>query len=587
LAGFIPEDNINEVRNACNIVDVVSQHLSLKKTGRNHLGLCPFHSEKTPSFTVSEEKQIFHCFGCGQGGNVFTFLMLYHQIEFPEAVRMVAQKCGIPLKTKGMSAEEKRRWEGKERLFRINESALEFFREKLLDPHLGTAARAYLEKRQMPPEISKTCNLGYAPSGWRNLVGHFSAKGFSLKEVEQAGLIIPKKNGYYDRFRDRLIFPIVDVRGKVVGFGGRALDDSLPKYLNSPETPVYQKGRTLYGLCWAKEACRREETVFVVEGYFDLLALRRCQIENVVATLGTAITREHIRVLKGYAKKIVLVFDSDAAGTKAAERSLPLFAEENVEARVMTLPAGKDPDSYVCEFGGGQFRELVKQSLSMMGFLLETTIRRYGLSLEGKVKIVEKLKGPLRSMHNHVGRAVYVRELAARLDVDESAILEQIRTAPERRRARPGVAQPRRLSPCKLEEALVGMMLQAPDIVGDFDASKMVEDMQNDELKQVGKMILDAVSEDSSCTGADLIARTEDPGLRNLISSLAAAQRPWDRGDCLKIVRQYQTYVQRNRAKSLSKRIREAEQANDQGLLEKLLTEKQRFVREKREGLPH
>jgi DNA primase len=223
----------------------------------------------------------------------------------------------------------------------------------------------------------------------------------------------------------------------------------------------------------------------------------------------------------------------------------------------------------------------------MMGFLLETTIRRYGLSLEGKVKIVEKLRGPLRSMHNHVGRAVYVRELAARLDVDESAILEQIRTAPERRRARPGVSQPRRSSPCKLEEALVGMMLQAPDIVGDFDASKMIEDMQNDELKQVGKMILDAVSEDSSCTGADLIARTEDPGLRNLISSLAAAQGPWDRGDCLKIVRQYQTYVQRNRAKSLSKRIREAEQANDQGLLEKLLTEKQRFVQEKREGLPH
>ena len=588
MAGFIPEDNINEVRNACNIVDVVSQHLSLKKAGRNYLGLCPFHSEKTPSFTVSEEKQIFHCFGCGQGGNVFTFLMLYHQIEFPEAVQMVGQKCGIPVTTKGMSSDQKRRWEGRQRVFKVNQTALEFFQSKLADPALGKAARSYLEKRQIPGEIAEKFFLGYAPPGWRNLVGHFSDKGERLAEVERAGLIIPKSRGHYDRFRERLIFPILDVREKVVGFGGRALDDSLPKYLNSPETPVYHKGKTLYGLCWAKEACRREGTVFVVEGYFDLLALQRCRIENVVATLGTAITREHIRILKGYAKRVVLVFDSDAAGTKAVERSLPLFVEENVEAGVITLPAGKDPDLFICDFGGSQFLELAKQSLPMMAFLLERTIEKHGLSLEGKVKIVEELKRPLQLMDNHVGRAVYTRELAQRLDVNESAILEQVGSSKQQHR-KPGKPRHQSVAPgsCKLEEALVGMMLQSPEVIDAFDAKEMVESIQNDDLKCIGKMILDGVSKSPPRAGADLVGQTEDPKIRNLISSLITREESWTRENCFKVVRQYRSYIQRNYARSLSKQIKAAEQANDESLLEKLLTEKQRCVQRKTEGLSY
>lgn len=586
MAGFIPEDNVNEVRNACNIVDVVSQYLSLKKSGRNHLGLCPFHSEKTPSFTVSEEKQIFHCFGCGQGGNVFTFLMLYHNVEFPEAVQMVAQKCGVAVKTSGMSAEEKRRWEAKERLFKINRLAVDYFRKKLEDPRGGQAAREYLKKRQIPVETAKEFLLGYAPTGWANLVGHFSAMGQSLSDVERAGLIISKKDRYYDRFRERIIFPILDIREKVVGFGGRALDDSLPKYLNSPETPVYHKGKTLYGLAAAKQACRRERSAFVVEGYFDLLALYRAKIENVVATLGTALTREQVRTLKGYAKRIVLVFDSDAAGIRAAERSLPLFAEENVEARIMTLPSGKDPDSYICEFGGDRFRETAEKSLPMMGFLLETTVARYGLSLEGKVKIVEQLKGPLRSMKNHVGRAVYVRELANRLDVDEAAILEQVR-ASERPGTKKTDVRSAATDPCRLEKALLGMMIQSPDLLDSFDVEALVKNVRDSDLRIVGRMILEGMSDSPPCVGVDLIERTTDPRIRNLISSLVAAEWPATGDDCLKIVKQYETHIQRGHARSLSKRIKAAEQAKDEGLLERLLAEKQRSVQRKTEGLSY
>lgn len=346
LAGFIPDDKVADVRNAANVVDVISEYIDLKRTGKNFLGLCPFHAEKKPSFTVNEEKQIFHCFGCGQGGNVLTFVMLYHNLNFPEAVRFLANKYGIEISTRDMAPDQKRQLKQKEMLFDINQEAAAYFKAMLLESPLGGLARAYLKKREMTPQVIDRFCLGYAPGGWRNLVRHFSRKGISLKGAEKAGLIIPKREGYYDRFRDRIIFPIVDIHQRVVGFGGRSLDESLPKYLNSPETPVYHKSQTLYGLDAAKQTCRQAGCAFVVEGYFDVLALNCHGIHNAVATLGTALSREHIRILRGYAAQVNVVFDSDEAGIKAAERSLPLFVEEKVDARVMRLPEGKDPDSY-------------------------------------------------------------------------------------------------------------------------------------------------------------------------------------------------------------------------------------------------
>ncbi len=389
MAGFIPEEKIDDIRNTADVVDVVSAYVALKKTGKNFLGLCPFHAEKTPSFTVSPEKQIFHCFGCGQGGNVFSFVMQYNNLSFPEAVRFLAQRYGIQIPTRQMSTGEKRRFQEKDGLFELNRQALAYYRNVLLETSAGKHGRDYISKRQMTPEVIDRFGLGYAPEGWRNLVQYFSKKGVGLNDVERAGLIIAKKGTHYDRFRDRIIFPILDIHEKVVGFGGRCLDDSLPKYLNSPETPLYHKSRILYGLHAAKKACRQTGSVFVVEGYFDVLALFCHGIKNVVATLGTALTRDHLRILKGYAQRVTLVFDSDEAGMKAAERTLSLFMEEKVSVRVMVLPEGQDPDSFIFEVGRDGFDERAEQALDLMSFLLESAINKHGLSPQGKVRIVD------------------------------------------------------------------------------------------------------------------------------------------------------------------------------------------------------
>ncbi|MDY6986605.1 MAG: DNA primase [Thermodesulfobacteriota bacterium] len=576
MAGFIPDDKIADVRNAANIADVISEYVALKKAGKNHVGLCPFHADKAPSFTVSEEKQIFHCFGCGQGGNVFSFLMMYHNVSFPEAVRSLAKRYGIEIPTREMSPGQKRQLEEKERLFEINQKAAQYFKKTLADGPLGRSGREYLKRRQMAPEVMDRFCLGYAPKGWRNLVRHFSSKGVPLDAVEKTGLIIPKSGGYYDRFRDRIMFPITDIHGKVVGFGGRSLDDSLPKYLNSPESPIYHKSETLYGLHEAKKHCRQTGAAFVVEGYFDLLALTCHGIDNVVASLGTALTRGHVRILKGYAEKVTLVFDSDEAGVKAAERALPLFEQEKVDARIMRLPEGKDPDSYIFEAGDGPFREMAQQALDMMEFMMVSAIKKHGLSPQGKVKIVETLKGPLGSLEDSVGRAIYVKDLAERLDIDESAILERIRTSAPRGKKRALRAKGPNTS--KLEETLVAMMLQCPDSLSDFNVKEIVDGLESRALKKVGQIILERLGTHEPATGADLIAQTKDPDIRNVISSLTIDGKLWDDESCLKIVNQYRASLKKKQARLLSRRIKEAEKACDERLSLELLAEKQRLV---------
>jgi DNA primase len=576
LAGFIPDDKIADVRNAANIADVISDYVALKKAGKNLVGLCPFHADKAPSFTVSEEKQIFHCFGCGQGGNVFSFLMMYHNLSFPEAVRSLAKRYGIEIPTRHMSPGQRRQLEEKERLLEINQQAAQYFKKALVDDPLGRSAQEYLKRRQMVPEVVDRFGLGYAPKGWRNLVRFFSSKGIPLDAVEKAGLVIAKSGGHYDRFRDRIIFPITDVYGRVLGFGGRSLDDSLPKYLNSPESPIYHKGQTLYGLYQAKNACRQSGRVFVVEGYFDLLALACHGMDNVVASLGTALTQGHVRILKGYAERVTLVFDSDEAGVKAAQRSLPLFGQEKVDARIMRLPEGKDPDSYIFEAGVDPFREMAKQALDMIEFLMASTIKKHGLSPQGKVKIVEALKGPLGSLEDSVGRAIYVKKLAERLDIDEAALLERIRTsAPKgRKRALPSKGP----NTSKLEETLVSMMLQCPESLSAFNVKEIVDSLETELLKRVGQILLERLGTREPTTGADLIAQTKDPDIRNVISSLTIDEKLWDPESCLKIVNQYRASLKKKQARLLSRRIKEAEKACDERLSLELLAEKQRLV---------
>jgi DNA primase len=432
LAVFIPEDKISEIKNIVDIVDIISDIVLLKKVGRNYVGLCPFHTEKTPSFTVSPEKQIFYCFGCGTGGNVFNFLMNHDGLSFFETAKMLANRYGIEIPAQTMSPEQKRRISERESLLAANKQAMDFFKHSLLSDVEGKIALEYLKKRGIGEDTITIFNLGFAPAGWDSLLNYFSKKNISHELVEKSGLIIKRKskNGYYDRFRNRIIFPIFNVSKQVLGFGGRVMDDSLPKYLNSPETSVYNKSRSLYGLHIAKEHCRASETVYIVEGYFDLLALHQHGILNSVATLGTSLTQGHVQILRGFVGKngrFILVYDSDAAGIKAAERSIKVFDKGYVNAQILVLPEGYDPDSYIFEFGYKSFMNTASKAKSIIAFLIDSAVKKHGLSIEGKIRIISDLKQPLAHINDSVERSLYIKELAEIIGIDEAAVMEKVR----------------------------------------------------------------------------------------------------------------------------------------------------------------
>jgi DNA primase len=319
--------------------------------------------------------------------------------------------------------------------------------------------------------------------------------------------------------------------------------------------------------------------VFLVEGYFDVLALNCHGIHNVVAALGTAVTRQHIRVLKGYAKRVILVFDSDEAGMKAAERSLPLFVEEKMEAYVMSLPEGRDPDSYIFEVGPDRFRKLADNASDMMAFLVTSAIKKNGLSLQGKIRIVDSLKGPLGALPDSVSRAVYVKELAERLGIDESAILEKIRISV--RKSTNTVSTARTKKGSRLEKTLIAMMLQSPEMLSDFDAQEVVDSMETAVLRTLGRIILEKYRANEILVGADLITEMEDPKIRKIITSLSVGERSWDRESCMKIVGQYKNNLRKRQEKALLRKIKDAEKADNQVLLNQLLEEKQKGVRER------
>jgi DNA primase len=478
LANFIPEDKISEIRNTVDIVDVISEAVRLKKSGRNYIGLCPFHSEKTPSFTVSPEKQIFHCFGCGKGGNVFTFLMNQSGFTFPEAVRTLGNRYGVEIPAHELTPEQRRRFKEREQLFTINRQALDFFCNALHKSAPGKNALAYLNKRGMTADTIDDFKIGYAPQSWDNLLNYFNNKKISSYLVEKSGLVISRKskNGFYDRFRHRIIFPIFDASQQVIGFGGRVLDDSLPKYLNSPETPLYNKSRSLYGLHRAKNACRLAETVYIVEGYFDLLALHQHGIPNAVATLGTALTEEHVRRLRGLVGKkgkFILVYDSDQAGIKAARRSIEVFDKGFADAQILILETGHDPDSYIFQFGPEKLINAAEQALSIIPFLMASAIEKHGLSIEGKIRILTDLQQPLAALKDDkVARSLYIKELAERIDVEEAAVLEKIRDASAAKTTVVGQSENKSN---RMERQIITMLLQFPDIIPELNGHEVLE----------------------------------------------------------------------------------------------------------------
>jgi len=581
LSNFIPDDKISDIRHAADIVDIISDAVLLKKSGKNFLGLCPFHSEKTPSFTVSPDKQMYYCFGCGAGGNVFTFLMEHDGLSFPECARRLADQYAIDLPGAELSPEEKERMDLRENLFAVNRQARDYFAGNLRSGP-GRRALAYLKDRGVAEETIETFELGFAPEGWDRLLRHFAGERVDKNLLNTAGLIVPRKEGegYYDRFRNRIIFPIADIRGQVTGFGGRVMDDGVPKYLNSPESPVYHKARSLYGLHRTRPRCRERGAVFLVEGYFDLLTLWQYGIGNCAATLGTSMTPDHVRMLKAVAREVVLVYDSDAAGVNAATRSVAIFDGENVDARIMVLPAGHDPDTFLRQEGADAFRSEAEKALGMIPFMMESAVRTHGLSLEGKARVISEMAGPVAAVTDSVKRALYVQALADRTGVDEDRILQKLRDAdgsktPAPRPAAPGPRRPETLEKGRrIEGKIVAMMLQHPDIIPEVRERRVLDRFQDDRLAAIGRSVM--AHPDRIGSGLDLLL--EDEEKRRMAAALTLTEEPWDEPGCRRLLDQFETGRARSE-KTLIQQIKAAEQNKDTALLMELLKEKQQRAR--------
>ena len=421
------EEFIEELKAGNEIASVIGEYVSLRKRGGSFVGLCPFHPEKTPSFNVHPEKQFFYCFGCGTGGDVINFIMRMENLTFPEALNWLAERAGITPPARETPAEQRAQKE-KEWLFRLHKLAALYFRKVLTETPAGKKACAYLEERGITPATAEEFFLGYAPDSWTGLVDLLQKKNLPLQAAEKSGLILRGDKGYYDRFRDRLLFPISTPQGRVAAFGGRLLGDGVPKYLNSPETPLFSKGRYLYGLFQAKEAIRREGRAVVVEGYMDLLQAHQAGFKNVVASLGTALTRDQARALKRYTDQAIIAFDADLAGQAATMRGLDILKESGLQVQVVTLPPGEDPDSLLRKEGPEAFRQLLEASKDLFTFKLDYILEKTEPKTpEKKAQVVKAVLPLLAEEDNMVVREEYIRRVAAKLGVSEEAVYTEWR----------------------------------------------------------------------------------------------------------------------------------------------------------------
>lgn len=422
MANFFDESFISDVIAANDIVDVISEYVQLKKSGRNYFGLCPFHNEKTPSFSVAQDKQIYHCFGCGVGGNVINFLMRKENYDFVEAVKILADRAHLSYDINNTGRETKSR---KEKVFEINKAAARFFYDNLQGPN-GVKAKQYFLSRGLTEKDIKHFGLGYSLDRFDSVLHFLLNKGYSIKEILDSGLVKENDNKkIYDRFRNRVMFPIFDLRGNVIGFGGRVMDDSKPKYLNSPETICYNKSRSLFALNFAKNAGSKR--LIVVEGYMDVIALHKSGIKNAVASLGTSFTQEHAKILKRYANEVVLAYDSDTAGQNAAMRGIEILSREGLKVKILMQDYGKDPDEYIKEFGPESFLKLVDSALPYMEYIILKIKEKYNIEdLEEKVGFISELAVEFAKINNDVELDLYVNKIANEYNVGKEALLAEV-----------------------------------------------------------------------------------------------------------------------------------------------------------------
>ena len=517
---IIPDDKVNEVRERASILEVVSDYVSLRKSGANYQGLCPFHGEKTPSFNVNPARGIFHCFGCGVGGNALTFLMKMEGLSFPEAVRFLAKKVGVAIDDRPPTPQEKQRTDEREALYRINDLAADYYSRVLLKETAGEVCRRYLKERGVDANTTEAYRLGFAPDKWDSLARHLEQKKIPLERAETLGLVRRKEGGgYYDIFRNRLLFTISDIQGRPIGFGGRVLDDSLPKYINSSESPIYRKSEVLFGANMARQAMREHGEVIVVEGYFDHLALYQADVHNVVATCGTAMTGEHLKQLQRYAGKIFTLFDSDSAGRKATCRAMDLFLDNATTAMVIELPKGEDPDSFLKKNGSSAFRECLVKARLVIEWYFRYLLQEGNVgSVEGKIGIVDELAPRLKKISDPVERDLYVKEASRVLAISERAFAKKIGGASlaardfvqQRESKKGGVSA---------EDMLLALMGKYPEVSGkvvEYGIAKLFPA----ELVAIAEAIVERATEAEGVDWALILGQVVSPEERSRLAAL-------------------------------------------------------------------
>jgi DNA primase len=587
--GYLSEEKVSEIRDRSSILEVVSDYVTLKKTGRNHKGLCPFHSEKTPSFMVNEEKQIFHCFGCGEGGDVFTFLMKAGRFSFPQAVEELARRYGVSLPSRELSASQKKEMAKRESLFEINRIASEYFRDLLTRRREGEEGRRYLSQRGISEEIVAEHGLGYAADRWDGLVEHLREKKVSLNLARELGLIFPKKReGWYDAFRSRVLFPIFDLHQRIVGFGGRMTKEGEPKYLNSPESSIYHKGEVLYGLQVAKQYATEKDRVIVVEGYFDLLTLHQYGWKDCVATLGTALTPQHIRTLKRYTRNVVTLFDADQAGVQAALRSLPLFLEEEVAGKTVALPKGEDPDGFLRKGNLEDFTKRVEHAVPLIDFFFERLVKTYDVkSVDGKVRVAKEGVALLGKIPDRIRRDFYARALAERLDVKESFLYEMLPskgTSGEGRDSRE--SSPERTFP-KSEEIVVRLMIHRPEVIPTISEEGVLEEFESPVLQKIARGLEDLYRRKGRLDLAEALAGVEED-LKKWLYHFAFQESGLEGNhekilkDCIQKIREEKIKKEKG---ELQKRIKEADKQQEDKSLNPLLKQKLELERKREKDL--
>ncbi len=420
-----------EIKSRCNIVDVIGQVVTLKKAGSNYKGLCPFHNEKTPSFVVSETKQIFTCFGCGVSGNVFEFVKRYYNLDFREALEKLAKEYGVTLEQTGGRSSEK-----KDRMYELNRLAARFFFKAMADA--GSPGYIYMKNRGISYETIKKFGIGYADDKWDSLYRYMTGQGADEETLVEIGLLSKSKGRYYDKFRDRVIFPIINTRGKIIGFGGRIIGEGTPKYLNSPESPIFLKKNNLYGLNLTRQEISKEDCAILVEGYMDVVSLYQSGVRNAAASLGTALTENQAKMLKRYTRNVVLSYDSDSAGQAAALRGIDILYNEGCRARVLHVTDGKDPDEFVKKKGRQAFLELVDSALSYADYKIDILKSRHNLDeTDGRIEFVKETVAALRNL-SPAERDIYIRKIAAEAKISEGAIRLEFRGDTEDRQAERG-----------------------------------------------------------------------------------------------------------------------------------------------------